>query len=63
MSGLVLLETFALLLVALSAATVAEPLLSRHASTHRPLLLGLASLAVPGALLALLLFGLRILID
>lgn len=63
MSALVFLPTFALLLVVLGAATVAEPLFSRHASAHRPMLLGLASLAVPAVLFALLLFGLRILLD
>lgn len=63
MSALVFLQSCALLLVVLGAATVAEPLASRRASTHRRLLLGLAGLAVPIALFALLLFGLRILLD
>ncbi|WP_321917175.1 MULTISPECIES: hypothetical protein [unclassified Paraburkholderia] len=63
MSALVFLQSFALLLVALGAATVAEPLASRRASTHRRLLLGVANLAIPIALFALLLFGLRILFD
>ncbi|WP_233881618.1 hypothetical protein [Paraburkholderia flagellata] len=63
MSALVFLQSFALLLVALGAATVAEPRASRRASTHRRLLLGLAGLAVPIALSALLLLGLRILLD
>lgn len=63
MSALVFLQSCALLLVVLGAATVAEPLASRRASTQRRLLLGLAGLAVPIALFALLLFGLRILLD
>ncbi|CAD6537293.1 hypothetical protein LMG27952_03248 [Paraburkholderia hiiakae] len=63
MSALVFLQSIALLLVTLGAATVAEPLVSRRTSTHRRLLLGFASLAVPIALFALLLFGLRILLD
>lgn len=63
MSALVFLQSFALLLVALGSATVAEPRVSRRASTHRRLLLGFASLAVPIALFGLLLFGVRILLD
>lgn len=63
MSAVVYLQTFALLLLALGAATVAEPLVSKHATLHRPLLLGFVCLAVPVALLALLLFGLRVLLD
>ncbi|MEM5311421.1 hypothetical protein [Paraburkholderia sp. JHI869] len=63
MSALVFLQSRALLLVVLGAATVAEPLMSTHTSTRRPLLPGFASLAVPIALFAVLLFGLRILFD
>jgi hypothetical protein len=63
MSALVYLPAFAMLLLALGAAVVVEPIASEKATRYRPLLLGFASLAVPLTLLALLLFGLRILLD
>lgn len=63
MSALVYLQTLAFLLIALGAATIVGPLVSTGAAPHRPLLLSLASFAVPTALFALLLFGLRVLLD
>jgi hypothetical protein len=63
MSALVYLPACALLLLALGGAVVIEPIASKKATFHRPLLLGFASLAVPLTLLALLLFGLRFLLD
>jgi hypothetical protein len=59
---LVYFQTLALL-PALDAAAIPEPLVSKSASPHRPQLLTFVSPGVPIALLALLLFGLRLLLD
>jgi Na+-driven multidrug efflux pump len=63
MSPLVYLNIFAWLLVALGAATVFEPIVSKSTTLNRPLLLSFVCLAIPIALLALLIFGLRVMLD
>jgi Na+-driven multidrug efflux pump len=63
MSPLVYLHTFALLLVALGAVTIFEPIVSKSTTFNRPLLISFACLAVPIVLLALLVFGLQVLLD
>jgi hypothetical protein len=63
MSPLVYLHTLALLLVALGAVSIFEPIVSKSTTLSRPLLLSFACLAVPIVLLAMLVFGLRVLLD
>jgi hypothetical protein len=63
MSPLVYLHIFTFVLVALGAVTIFEPIISKSTTLSRPTLLSFACLAVPIVLLALLVFGLRVLLD
>jgi hypothetical protein len=63
MSPLVYLHTFALLLVAFGAVSIFEPIVSKSATGSRSLLLSFICLALPITLLALLVLGLRMMLD